>query len=160
MGLRERGRKLERKKAASYLLASHLILSTSIFIRLELSMEDHVYQECLKSSKVYVIFLSQKSLGPGCSWLDHVQVLSFATRTLITSYLILSCFMLPSHFLSFHISSHRIFSFLTILHLLSSHLILPALISSYLILAGPILSHLSLTLSHLISSPLILSYLF
>ena len=42
VGLRERGRKLERKKAASYLLASHLILSTSIFIRLELSMEDHV----------------------------------------------------------------------------------------------------------------------
>ena len=52
VGLRERGRKLERKKAASYLLASHLILSTSIFIRLELSMEDHVYTECLKSSKV------------------------------------------------------------------------------------------------------------
>ena len=42
VGLRERGRKLERKKAASYLLASHLIVSTSIFIRLELSMEDHV----------------------------------------------------------------------------------------------------------------------
>ena len=52
VGLREKGRKLERKKAASYLLASHLILSASIFIRLELSMEDHVYKECLKSSKV------------------------------------------------------------------------------------------------------------
>ena len=52
VGLRERGRKLERKKAASYLLASHPILSTSVFIRLELSMEDHVYKECLKSSKV------------------------------------------------------------------------------------------------------------
>ena len=42
VGLRERGRKLERKKAASYLLASDLIVLTSIFIRLELSMEDHV----------------------------------------------------------------------------------------------------------------------
>ena len=42
VGLQERGRKLERKKAASYLLASHQIVSTSIFIRLELSMEDHV----------------------------------------------------------------------------------------------------------------------
>ena len=33
-------------------IVSARILSTSIFIRLELSMEDDVYKECLKSSKV------------------------------------------------------------------------------------------------------------
>ena len=107
------------------------------------------------------LFLSEKSLGPQCSWLDHVQVLSFASRTLISSFLFL--FYVTSHFLSCHVSSHRIVSCLILSHLLSFPLILSALISSYLSLANPtylILVAPYLILSHRVSSPLILSYLF